>query len=393
MLFLILRNGKFVLINVAVITALSLAIALLLPKEYYSYATLRLSSDQSFGVGSILGNLPNLPFLDELGFNSSQAKLDTYISILESRTILDSMVYKFNLQDRYEKKYRFLAREEFLDKSDREGDMLTDILTVGIYDEDPVLAKEMVEYYVSLLDREVQRLFNENARNNRIFAEQRLLETRGELKAAEDSLAEFQRIQGIFEPQEQVLLALKVASDLEARLMEEEIKLRVAKKMLSSESAEVRSLELRIAEIQSKINSLKRNESANNHVGDESFLVRFENVPDLALQYLRLYRNVQIKQRILEFLVPVYEKAKLDEAKNIPSLLVIDEPQVAEYKARPKRAYIVIGGFLFSLIFCISIIMFRDYVGRTYANANPELQAKMKYIASRLPSKRKDNDV
>jgi capsule polysaccharide export protein KpsE/RkpR len=255
---------------------------------------------------------------------------------------------------------------------------------VGVFDKDPESAKAMVDYYVSLLDNAVQKLFNENARNNRIFIEKRLHQNKEELQIDENKLASFQQKHGIFQPDEQVLLSLKIAADLEADLMAEEIKLGLAQKMYSKGSQEIIDLQLRIDEIQKKLNEMKR--GSGNHITNESFLMRFDKAPELALEYVRLLREVEIKSKLLEYLIPIYEKAKIDEMKDTPSLLVIDEPQVPEYKSKPKRAYIVIGAFLFSLMFSLAVVLFRNYYQNFYENADENLKSKLRYIKSHIPA-------
>ncbi|MCZ7614320.1 MAG: hypothetical protein M5T52_12495 [Ignavibacteriaceae bacterium] len=49
-------------------------------------------------------------------------------------------------------------------------------------------------------------------------------------------------------------------------------------------------------------------------------------------KFLRLYRDIEIYTAILEFIVPIYEQAKLEEQKNIPVLQVIDYGVVPEKK-------------------------------------------------------------
>ena len=85
------------------------------------------------------------------------------------------------------------------------------------------------------------------------------------------------------------------------------------------------------------------------------FSVSFDDLPTLGLQNARLIRDVELQNTIQQILIPQYEQAKLEETKNIPTLQVIDKPKVALNKAKPKRAFIVIGatlmGFILSLIY------------------------------------------
>jgi uncharacterized protein involved in exopolysaccharide biosynthesis len=383
LIYLTLKNKKFVLVNVSIVTGLSLILALLLPKWYFSYTTLKLSTDDAFSIGAMLGGMTDLPFLGDLGVGLAQSDLDSYEALLESRTLVDSMVIKFDLQKRYDTEYRFLARDAFLDNSIRDGDALTEMLTVGVYDKDPNTAKEMTEYYVELLIRTLQKLSSESARNNRIFADQRVAQTELELRAAEDSLAVFQRKRGVFEPEEQFVVSYRVAAGLEAELMAEEIKLGVVERMFSRDHEEVRNTLFKIDELKKKISGIRFGGS-NSEGSNGALLMNFATAPDLAVEYFRLYRDVHIKAKLLEFLIPIYEKARLDEAKSVPSILVVDEPQIAEYKSKPKRAFIVLGGMVLSLFYSLGYLILRESVRRLRNEASPELAEKLDFISENL---------
>ena len=52
----------------------------------------------------------------------------------------------------------------------------------------------------------------------------------------------------------------------------------------------------------------------------------------------------------------------MDEQKNIPTLIVLDEPFVPELKEYPKRSSIVIIVFLLSLFILIPIVLTGEYL-------------------------------
>ena len=64
--------------------------------------------------------------------------------------------------------------------------------------------------------------------------------------------------------------------------------------------------------------------------------------PEIGLQSLRLYRDVVIQQRIVEFLTPIFEQARIDEVKDIPVVVTLDRAVPPERKAKPQRALIVL---------------------------------------------------
>ena len=49
-------------------------------------------------------------------------------------------------------------------------------------------------------------------------------------------------------------------------------------------------------------------------------------------------RDVEIQNKILEFVTPLYEQAKVEEQRATPSVIVLDTALVPERKAKPKAA-------------------------------------------------------
>jgi hypothetical protein len=53
--------------------------------------------------------------------------------------------------------------------------------------------------------------------------------------------------------------------------------------------------------------------------------------------YANLYREVQVQESVYELLTQQYEMARLQEAKDIPVVSVIDAPGIPEKKSFPPR--------------------------------------------------------
>ena len=73
-----------------------------------------------------------------------------------------------------------------------------------------------------------------------------------------------------------------------------------------------------------------------------SYLIGIDKVPDLSMQYAQLMINVEIRKKVIEYLYPQYELAKLDELKDLPTFEVLDRPGLAGLRSKPKRAVIVV---------------------------------------------------
>jgi len=71
-------------------------------------------------------------------------------------------------------------------------------------------------------------------------------------------------------------------------------------------------------------------------------------LPILGVTYSDLSRQLAMQEGIYETLTKQYELAKVEEAKEIPSIKVLDEPQVPERKSSSYRSIIVLLGVLIS---------------------------------------------
>jgi uncharacterized protein involved in exopolysaccharide biosynthesis len=91
-------------------------------------------------------------------------------------------------------------------------------------------------------------------------------------------------------------------------------------------------------------------------------LVPFKQAPELAVQYVRLYRDVQIQNKILEFITPLYEQAKVEENRSTPSVVVLDHAGVPERKARPKVSLFALLALVVSSLISLVVVFTQEGV-------------------------------
>jgi uncharacterized protein involved in exopolysaccharide biosynthesis len=80
----------------------------------------------------------------------------------------------------------------------------------------------------------------------------------------------------------------------------------------------------------------------------DQLLPSVRKLPLLGFTYYDLYRQVAMQDTIYQTLTKQYELAKVQEAKEIPPIKVLDEPDVPERKSSPHRSVIVIFVTVFS---------------------------------------------
>jgi len=193
-----------------------------------------------------------------------------------------------------------------------------------------------------------------------------------DLKSAEDSLYKFQRKYGIVAVPEQLEVTVKAAAEIEAQLFKKEVEAYFIEQTYGINSIQYAGVKAEIDLLKRKVQDLKNSKDLSS---SSNILYPFKEMPDIAIAYLRTFREVTIQESILEIVLPMYEQAKVEEQKSIPTIVLIDEAVPPQLKYSPKRAVIILGLlFLFSFFLIPTIFWGERVLGRNITE-NP-LQVK-----------------
>lgn len=360
--FNILKKYKKIIISFVIISSIiATGISLLLPNWYYSYAVIKPSEEGGLNFFSAVLGAKGLSSIGKnLGVGSLQySDLDYYQSLLSSRRVSIKLIKKFNLKEIYDQQYLFKTINELRDNSEIQSDPKSNLLIIGVYDKNPKRSKNMVDEYLTELDLFVREISDFNAKNNREFIEKRYIQNRNDLDTAEANMKTFQKKYGVIIPEEQFSGTIKAYAEIAAQklLLESQIN---SIKVLQGENAPAL---LGLLE-QQKI--LERQEKEfrilSDHTSQNDFFISLNRAPDLINKYIKLYREVEIQNKLLELVYPLYEQYKMEEDKSAPAFIEIDKSFYPEYKVKPKRALIVISSALFSFLLICSFIFIREYI-------------------------------
>jgi tyrosine-protein kinase Etk/Wzc len=332
------RRWRAMLGFVAGVTLLAAIVSLVLPKWYKASTTLLLPKNQSLGsMGSISMLLRDFAPAVSAGRLPGGVGQLNYLAILNSRRAGEEMVRRFDLQSVYHvsRGSMELALEEFFSNFGIEVQEDGSI-ELHIYDRDSVKAAEMVNAMVEILNSIAIEIGTSEARSTRVFLEKRLEETKKELRSAEDKFRDYQEKRGFFIATEDEKASASAIGDLFARKVRLEVEAAILEQTAGRENAKFKQL------------TLERNEL-------ERKLATF---PEIGVESLRLLRDVLIQQKILEFLVPMYEQAKFEENRDVPVVTVLDRGVPPERKARPKRVVIIVAaGFSAMIVAFFSVAL------------------------------------
>ena len=288
---IIYKWRKFIVINTIIFSLIALFIGLLIPKEYKA-STIVTTPPENF---SVLSNLTGL-ISSKTGGNSLGAKMfgiggannDFLYGLLNSKTVLLKVAKKFNLYDYY--KVDSWDHDKLLKKFTK--DLVFepnefDFIEISVINKDPKVAAEMANYFVYLLDSLNIRINNESARNNRIFIEQRYLKNLKDMKEIEEKMYTFQKKYKVIIVPEQLEVSFKMAAELEAQYLQQEIQANLIKQTAGEISPQYKNIVSQMNILKSKIDELK---SADKITGS-NVLLPFKELPNISTEYLRLYRN------------------------------------------------------------------------------------------------------
>jgi tyrosine-protein kinase Etk/Wzc len=357
---ILFRWRKFYLITIFGVCVVAAIISLILPKYYQSTATI-LPPVTSGGFESLIP--------DEIrgffgSFAGENVEVSTYMAILGSRNLREKMIGKFDLTHvyRFQEPYHIEDLLRVLDKNIAVTFDGQNPLRVSVVDRDPKRAAEMVNFMVTELDQMYQKIKNQQAHFNRAFLEGRVEETRAALTVYEDSLRIFQEQNQAISPTDQAVAAIKIASDLVAQLMALDVQIQVLENSVQSDHPQLKMLREQRKGIQNQIKLLTQ--SSDGKSIESIPMPGLDQLPKLGMRYLQLYREVEIRNKLLEFLIPQYEQARIQEVRDTPTVTVLDEGRVPTKRIKPKRKKLVLVTALLTFLVCSIIVFSFEYYSR-----------------------------
>src|SRR5580693_3676374 len=145
------------------------------------------------------------------------------------------------------------------------------------------------------------------------------------------------------------------AAALQGQLIATQSELDGLQQIYTGSNVRVRALRARVDELRSELQKMGGNNAnvdstapSSPQAQSDQLYPSIRKLPLLGVRWLDLFRETKIQQAIYEMLTEEYESAKIEEAKEIPTVKVLDLPNFPERKAYPPRKLIAILGMLLS---------------------------------------------
>lgn len=379
----LLWDHRRLLLRVAGVSlVLSLAFVFLIPKRYESTARIMPPENSSAGTalfaaltGRGMGEMGGLGTLASslLGARTSGP---LYVDLLRSATVSGSLIDKFQLQHVYGKRYRIdtakkLARHTSITEDKRSG-----VITITVEDSDPRRARDLAQSYLDELNLLVNRTNTSSAHQERVFIEHRLAGAKEDLQRAQRDMSEFASTHTTIDIKEQTRATVEAAARLQAQQILAQSELDSLRQVYGDENVRVRSARVRIADLQRELEKITgtsaplpaedTSDAYNSPLLNRASAIYppLRQIPRLAVPYADIYRRVRVQEAVFEMLTQQYEIARIQEAKEIPVVRVIDSPGIAEKKSFPPRAVFALLLTLLSVAVAAAVIVMRHRWGK-----------------------------
>lgn len=355
-----------------------------LPKIYAATARIvipqRGSSGASFlpsslGRGDLAGLVAGSMGLQVTG------SMDLFIAYLESRTMAEGVVAHFDIQRRFnipetQRAVGFvMGMGEFIPKK-------TGTLDIRVESPDPRFAADMANFYADNLDRMNRTYSITDAGRNRGFIEARLAETQKALGEAEERMRQFEernkalagastdygskssldtvtRLQGELWLQEALLASMRgYATDDNPDLIVQKLRIEEARRQLE--------------DVQYGNHGSPQGRKTRGKNPDQSFSLPVAELPTTLLEGMRLRRELKLQEAVFALLSSQLEQAKIAEARDLPTLQILDRAIPPIYPVKPNVRKTVLFNSLLTFVVAFLGAFGWDAIRRLKGQALPD---------------------
>jgi tyrosine-protein kinase Etk/Wzc len=328
----LLRRKKQILLVTAAVVALAAVAAFVIPSMYTGTTVILPPQQSQSAASSIFGQIGAIAALSGQDWGLKNPA-DLFVQMLQSRTIADHLIDRFDLREVYRVKTYQAARKQLAGRSKIDaGD--ESLITISVSDRDPGRAAEIANGYVEELHALDANMGIGEAAQRRLFYEQKMDSEREALAQAEVALKQVEEKSGFVEPTAQAKALIEAVADMRAKVVMEEAQLQSMRTFATKNNPDLKSAEQRLAVMRGELSQLEK--SSGGPSGADS-RISTRRLPQAQLEYVRRARDLKYHEALYEFLGKQLEAARIDEAKNAVVIQVVDKAVRPERRSSPRR--------------------------------------------------------
>ncbi|CAN5196428.1 hypothetical protein BH18GEM1_BH18GEM1_01560 [soil metagenome] len=337
---ILLEHWRLVLVVPLVAVLLAVLVFVFFPESYSAQTVLVPNAEEKSFDTQLAALAEQLPVnLDLLGGTKRNAEVIE--AILESRSLADSIIERFDLKRLWDIETDTSARAALAARTDLQVEE-EGAIEIEVEDDDPELAARIANAYPERLNRISARLSVQFAEERERFLAEQLARIRVDLEEAETNLVEFQRGNTAPAVEEQARATIRAAGQLQQQIMAAEMELAELSRFATPDNPQVRAARSRLGTLRAQQSRLT---TGTGSIGD--VFVALREAPELGVGFARLFRDYTEKQQIHALLTAGVAQARIDAARDLSIVSVLDPAIPPSEPSRPGLwVLIVLAGSL-----------------------------------------------
>lgn len=370
-LAILLAHRRMIARNVALAALFFIVLGLIWPPTFTARTTLLPPDKQEQQDWlNLLNNSPLVRF----AVPQARSTSELFLEILGSRSVGSGVLHHPIAIDSAEtslaKIWEIESEEKALKKLYRRTTVSTTeqgMIEIAVEMESPELAAAIANAFVAELDRVNQEKSVSAARNSRRYIEAQLENTSKQLTQLADSLTQFQTRYGAIGLDEQMRAVMEQAGAIKGNMIAKQVQLDLMRRSMRPDNPALAAQAAEIAALENQYQNLQTGKPASNELHAE-YLIPFAEMPELSRRLAELTREVKVQETIWQLLNQQYYQAKIQEARDTPTVQVLDRALPPEFRTQPKRLLLLLIGTSVVFILSILVAFVLHYVRGLHAN-------------------------
>lgn len=317
----------------------------LLPPVYTAKTSFLPPQQPSSNLAGTLASLGSLAGLSSVGAVRNTS--DQYVSLMQSRLIVDRLIDRFKLVEVYKAEFRVDARKELASNARITLGRKDGLVTVEVDDHDRQRAADLANAHVEELRLLLSRLAVTEAQQRRMFFESQLEQAQERLVRAQMALQATGFTQGALRAEPRA--AAEEYGRLRAEVTAAEVRLQALRASLAEGAPEFRAAQNALTALREQLARTERAGVASSAPGRGG------------TDYISKYRDFKYQETLFDLFARQYEIARVDESREAAPIQVIDVATPPEKPSGPRRVRLagLGGGAALLVIFCILVLRSR----------------------------------
>ena len=396
-LIVLAKYSRLIIYTTAAVMVLVYLVLFILPNKYTATARL-LPPQQNLTLSAQLlntlggGGTPGAPAIGggasslAAGLLGLKSPSELYAGMLTGNTIFDQIIERFDLRRRYKEKYIEEARKA-LGKKTNITAQKDGMIAIEVTDKDPKRAAAMANAFTEELDKLMQGLAVQEAKNRLAFMEKERLQTSQNLSKAENALRSFSEQNSVIQIDTQTRGVLQYIAQLRAEIDAKEVRVQVMLQQATPFNYDVVRLETEIKGLRDKLSSAEK-QYDQAYSGDVCLTTA--KVPTLALEYMRLYRELKFQDALYQLFTKMVELARLDMMKDFSVVQIVDKATPPEKNTNKRLLKTMLSGVVTGFIMIFLSFIIEHWRNASQSAAEAEKQEElMKYLRPWLTNARR----